>query len=1183
MFASAINLTIFIMMIIIYLNEMKNISAFIFNFNYIKDLTRIIMNEKCNSVYCEAETDRYQIAKNSYKLLLPNDIFNSKTYIIFTFIVAILIYIYFYLSLFNASAASESGESDSNYYVLNFLLLALVLGIIIYRYVPNDEAGYLNYFGKIKDPDSFYGTFKWYVFVLLFFITRIIFLIKKKQIISSDSVGGVGDKLFIAFVKYLCFIFAIILLFNLMNIVMTFRNNTTPILKTKNLIWSLKNSFKSLQDNFSLADIATLNAKVPSEYAIIEAMSSTVLKDKSVLNTTTILSAINILIAFEELSKILLGGYGNADADNNINIKYILDLQKTIKEDYDKISLTLEGEPPTVSDLALIYDRMVKIPHHYDEDEHTTNNNSNNTDYVYTADISYDNANLFYEKYWNLNDGSGSGSDAFIYNYDYFVPSYLFGGYHPNLMKILMVIILFIVFIYIFGAICGLVLMRFKTSIQFTDLFSQLYSILYPLFLVAILITYILLFIRFNTMFNSSVVYKCLDSSYKRSLNKLNNVVVPYIRMYDNKIIKGNKNYLAHYIITNVFYSILSGNIKLCHLTGTTATTKSIINEPAENENYYDIPRIKSTRLKMTNMNNTILSNDNEFREYYKVKFETLYKDGYNKKEAESIYSVFRHLFRCDRADAILKSETEIDDYFKSIINSGNILKIYLIIKKCFVLFNEDTFNNNLIYYNNHENKQKGVNIDAYNKFKFYKYGDKVIPYKFILKLNTFAEFEEFVKDDITKVAGEFNKNIAGYFNIPIPALVVPSATATPAEKAAAALAPLATATPLTNILVDYENGEEELSTQAADIEKWKDKNLIKLIAMYLLILGHINYNRVEYVSGATGSAGKKEIYEKKTTYLYKLISNILYDDTYDIDDTFNATGGASSGTNAIVSIAITKDKEGTGYTSPPTITITPVGGTGTGATAVAILKPTFISSITVSGGTATYTSPPPIAIRNGGAKEDAKAIAKLNAEGKIESIEIVKSGSGYTKVPTVVIEGSSSGASLSASPTATAVLTPTSVASIQITNSGTGYTTIPTVEITGGGGSGAVAIALNTLLIGDGKYEKYKHLSYIYNYLESRYVNISANNNKNYLANIIKGINNKLNDDDKIMNTESKSARYMFSDDINRMKTPKDYDNEDEILNVANNVSTSSLAATYVFNIILIIVYFNVISANIK
>ena len=99
MFASTINLTIITMMIIIYLNEMRNISMFIFNFNYIKDLARVIMDEKCNGVYCEAETDRYQIAKNSYRLLMPNDIFNSKTYIIFTFIISIMIFIYYYSML----------------------------------------------------------------------------------------------------------------------------------------------------------------------------------------------------------------------------------------------------------------------------------------------------------------------------------------------------------------------------------------------------------------------------------------------------------------------------------------------------------------------------------------------------------------------------------------------------------------------------------------------------------------------------------------------------------------------------------------------------------------------------------------------------------------------------------------------------------------------------------------------------------------------------------------------------------------------------------------------------------------------------------------------------------------------------------------------------------------------------
>ena len=56
MIASTINLTIFIMMIIIYLNEMRNISMFIFNFNYIKDLSKIVMEQKCNNIRCVYRT-----------------------------------------------------------------------------------------------------------------------------------------------------------------------------------------------------------------------------------------------------------------------------------------------------------------------------------------------------------------------------------------------------------------------------------------------------------------------------------------------------------------------------------------------------------------------------------------------------------------------------------------------------------------------------------------------------------------------------------------------------------------------------------------------------------------------------------------------------------------------------------------------------------------------------------------------------------------------------------------------------------------------------------------------------------------------------------------------------------------------------------------------------------------------
>lgn len=1233
------------------------------------------MNDKCNNIYCEAETDRYQIAKNSYNLLLPNDIFNSKMYIIFTFVIAIMLFIYYYYLLFDSKEGTVPAGAGSYYYIINFLLLTLLLGVIIFRYVPNDDAGYLNYFGKISDSTSFHGYFRMYILFIILAITYYSFLIKRFELKE--------DRLFIIIVKYLCFLFSIILIFNLMNIVMTFRSNTTPILKTKNLVWSLKNSLKTLLNNFTEEQKKVLESASSYEYQIIEMLKDYNIQENSI-DTNTISSIMNILIAFDELSKIILGGYVNEDSGN---IKYIIELQKIIKVNANKL-LPLEGEgegegknaviASDISDLSVIFDKKVKIPHDYDEKEHKTNMNDNNKDYIYTADISYNNANLFYEKYWDLNDKD----ESFLYSYEYFVPTYLFGGYKPNLFKILITIIIFIVVI----CITGFIVRLFKNSLRSgeTDIFIDLYNILYPLFIFIILIIYILLFIRFNTKFNTNVVYKCLDSSYKRSLNKLNNIVTPYIRMYDNKIIKGNKSYIKHYIITNVFYSIISGNIKLLDnrtkaskelrkvddailllktkidkisndlktlkrsaltqgeldnikkdidtakvdvdaaiiaigktqndklnkikteldsiKSGITINNlptinnrvsilknqsesigkelntpiKSIINEKEEDAVYYDIPRIKSNRLKLSNMNNSVLSNDNEFREYYKLKFGSLYKDTYDKEYVGNIYKVFIHHFnRYSEDSEILNTEKDISKYFEDlVINRENILNIYCIIRKCFDLFNEDKFNNNLIYYNNHDNKQKGVNIDAYKKFKFYKYGDKVIPYKFILKLNTFDEYSEFVKDIKDEMNTEFDKIIDGNFDL-----------SDPYPSSGGAIAPGTLATPgtpgvynYTNILLDQD--DEDLLEQASDIQQKQDKNLIKLIVKYLLILGHINYNRVENTMTKTDN-DKKEVYEKRTYYLYKLISNILYDDTYEIDDTFNIN---SIQNNSIVGIAVTNG--GSGYIIPPTINIIPNKGLGYGAEAVAILKPTLIKSIIIEGGGSGYTRAPSITISGGGASINAKATAEFN-QGVITGITITEQGSGYTKVPTIEIGMDSGGIGASAK----AVLIPTSIERIDVIKNGSGYTKIPTIEITPipnkdktpGSEKDATAAALISLLINDGIYEKYKHLTYMYNYLETKYVNISSNNNKNYLMNIIKSINNKINDDDKVLNTESKSARYIFSENLKNIKNPQEYENEDEILNVANNVSTSSFASTYIFNIILLVIYFNIISRNIK
>jgi hypothetical protein len=954
-------------MIIIYLNEMRNISMFIFNFNYIKDFSKIIMEQKCNNIYCEAETDRYNIANNSYKLLLPNDIFNSKTYIIFTFMLSILIYIYYYYILIHDILDSQKKITI----FLHILLLAIIIVIIIFRYVPNEEAGYLNYFNN-TNQNLFIGLGS---VIGIFLLILLIFSIKKEK---SDT----------TYIIIFCFMLSIIILLNLLNIVLTFKNNTKPILKTKHLLWSLNKSLKyelkkpyeistetkiklgiegykkddSKDDSKTLSKLTTEsdNLDLTKEFGIISNLSMKLDKGDSKQTKENIQYVLNMLNAYDELLKIK----SKSLQFNDINKSYIQKLKDAIHINNENFHNSISSESE-LSEISLIYDKEVKIPSYYNEIEHLTNSNSKNKEYIYTADISYDNINLFYEKYWDIDDKNMYGIPQFLQKYDYFTPR-IFFGIKPNLFKILILVIVFIlIVVFIFTYI--------------SPIYIGLYNILLPLITFAILIIYILIFICFNTWFNKYVVYKCLDCSYKRSLNKLNNIVTPYIRLHDNKIIKGNKNYIHHYIISNVFYSILCGYIKLNNDSVDSTIISKPINELKDSEKYYDIPKVNSNRLKFASMNSNILNNDNEFREYYKAKFKDIYNKDYTDDKASSLYKVFPHIFSTTISSDI-RDEASIDKYFDDIIKN-NIKNIFKIIKKCLNLFEENKFNNNLIYYNNRDSKDKDININIYNKFKFYKDNDKIIPYKFILKLTTYKEFEEFI-------------------NIP-----------TNKDKEYDSI--------ITNILPDILEDTNNAS-QASDMEKEQDNYLINIIAKYILILGHININGIEYNKTKTDDntvisqsieenknmlrnklkEKLKNIYEKKTYNLYKLFSNTLYVDTYEIDDTF---------------------------------------------------------------------------------------------------------------------------------------------------------------------------IYINNLKITS----KYKKLTYIYNYLETKYVSISSNDNNNYLANIIKSINNKINNDDKTFINVNKSAQYIFRDNIDKMTNPDDYDDDQEILNMANNVSTIDFGCAYGFNMLILILYY--------
>lgn len=157
----------------------------------------------------------------------------------------------------------------------------------------------------------------------------------------------------------------------------------------------------------------------------------------------------------------------------------------------------------------------------------------------------------------------------------------------------------------------------------------------------------------------------------------------------------------------------------------------------------------------------------------------------------------------------------------------------------------------------------------------------------------------------------------------------------------------------------------------------------------------------------------------------------------------FVATGGVSP--NIIVT------NGGSGYTSVPTVTIS--GGSGSGATAHAIVGGAFLSSVHMDNGGSGYTSPPDVAI-TGGFGQGVKAHALLTPT-VVASIVLDNPGAAYTAQPTVtVVGGSGTGC------TADALLTPTTVNSVIVTTAGSGYTSVPTVAFVGGGGTGAVAHA---------------------------------------------------------------------------------------------------------------------------
>lgn len=92
----------------------------------------------------------------------------------------------------------------------------------------------------------------------------------------------------------------------------------------------------------------------------------------------------------------------------------------------------------------------------------------------------------------------------------------------------------------------------------------------------------------------------------------------------------------------------------------------------------------------------------------------------------------------------------------------------------------------------------------------------------------------------------------------------------------------------------------------------------------------------------------------------------------------------------------------GFGYTVAPKISFT--GGKGSGATAIAEIADGIVGIITITNGGSGYTSPPNVTISSPGIGTTAKAVSLISSSGIVTSIRIVDAGVGYTSSPVITI-----------------------------------------------------------------------------------------------------------------------------------------------------------------------------------
>jgi len=284
---------IFIIMIIIFLNELKNITRSFYNINYINDVSNINIKKNCNNIYCEAETARFNLSKNTMDLLLPNDNFNSKTYFMFILLICVLLFLNFYYKfiIYNNKMleyiTNINGDYFINYisyfpYILLFVVVFMITVMMIRRYAPTDEKGYKAYFNvdnkyisAIVDDyniNVMHNTFmRFIILLLIIYLSTSAF--SEVPNINNNNYKKKGDNYYYMAQTYIiAVLFSLYLMINIINIIFTFKENNEPKLDNKYYKYIFETKYNSVKELFK-KDIYILDTTENPDYENLKADS----------------------------------------------------------------------------------------------------------------------------------------------------------------------------------------------------------------------------------------------------------------------------------------------------------------------------------------------------------------------------------------------------------------------------------------------------------------------------------------------------------------------------------------------------------------------------------------------------------------------------------------------------------------------------------------------------------------------------------------------------------------------------------------------------------------------------------------------------------------------------------------------------------------------------------------------